>query len=189
MLCKAYRLEKGLKHAQVAAAIGIAVTTYGNVESGPWKVISRARAERLATLYQLGDEFRANLLGAWERCPLSRYGEKRRAAWERMRVRRSKLKHYDRMKLSLVEAVSLVLSHVHGRSPCTCMFGGGTEYDATRNCEFCEALESLGIPADLDAPRLYERLARMAEELEIKLQIGSKHDHRTKTPRSSPDQG
>jgi hypothetical protein len=174
VLCKTLReaaSPRKLKHREVAAAIGIKTSTYGNVETSPYKVLGRDRVERLAELFGLEGAERAAFIAVWERCPLSPWGLRRRAHFERQRARRSISRHYPRLKLALIETLSLLLGVAQGRSLCTCLFGGGTVYDTRRNCEFCEAVEALGIPPNLDETRLYERLAMLAEELESKLNL------------------
>src|SRR5678809_1356084 len=89
-LCRQLRLEHGLKQREVAAVAGVAATTYGNVESSAYKVISRPRAERIASHYKLPSAQREEFLDAWERCPLSEYGERRRAMWGRRNALRAK---------------------------------------------------------------------------------------------------
>src|ERR1051325_9940880 len=51
-MCRALRVQKGLKQREVAVAMGIKLSTYGNVESSRWKVVNRARAARLRAFYR-----------------------------------------------------------------------------------------------------------------------------------------
>lgn len=170
-LCRALRVAANLKQRQVAEAIGIAASTYANLESSPWKVIQRSRMERLAELYQLGPDNRARLVAAWEATPLSPFGERNRARWEKRRQQRSKLKHYDRMRLSLVECLVALVDGARGRSLCTCQFGGGTPDDPARSCVICEALENAGlVDGWTDPDNMLKELYKLQEQLESQIQ-------------------
>ncbi len=125
---------------------GVAATTYGNVESSAYKVISRPRAERIASHYKLPSAQREEFLDAWERCPLSEYGERRRAMWGRRNALRAKVKHLDVVLAAFLEYISLTIPYLPEGAQCRCEFGGGTAWDPTRNCDLCVALEAVGIP-------------------------------------------
>ncbi|HMG12898.1 MAG TPA: helix-turn-helix domain-containing protein [Gemmatimonadaceae bacterium] len=168
-LCRQLRLEHGLKQREVAAVAGVAATTYGNVESSAFKVISRPRAERIANHYKLSPAQQTEFLAAWERCPLSAYGERRREGWARRDAVRAKLKQRDVMHMAFLEFIAYSIPHLPPSAQCRCEFGGGTSWDPTRNCDMCYALEAVGIPEGWEGPRrTMKRLSEIVTTLDLK---------------------
>lgn len=159
-MCRDLRIEKGLKQREVASAIEIKPATYGNLESSRFKVIRRSKAEMLADFYCLDSERRRTLLDAWDRCPLSPYGEKQRESWARRNALRSKAKNHDGIRRALVDLLGIHLMALPDDQLCSCEFGSPT-------CPLCTALERLGLdpytPADRD--RLLSKLWRLQEQL------------------------
>jgi transcriptional regulator with XRE-family HTH domain len=145
-LCRALRVERHLKQREVAAAIGIAVSTCGNLESSQFKTIRRERAESLADFYKLTGARRAAFLDAWDRCPVNPITEQLRKKWDRHHTTRARLKHLDVMHAAFLEYISLTIPYLPDGAQCRCEFGGGTAWDPTRNCDLCVALEAVGIP-------------------------------------------
>lgn len=170
-MCRTLRVACGLKQRQVAEAIGVKPTTYANLESSPWKVVQRSRVERLAELFQLTPDVREALLAAWEATPLSPFGERNRERWAKRRLQRSKAKHYDRVRLSLVECLVLLVDGAGAKSLCTCWFGGGTADDPSRSCVICEALENAGlVDGWTDPAKMLDQLYKIQEQLESQIQ-------------------
>lgn len=159
IMCRELRVGKVLKQREVASAIGVKLSTYGNIESSHWKVVSRAKASKLIEFYALPPDRAAALLDAWDRCPLSPHGEKRRETWQKINAGRSKAKNHDRLKLALVELLGLHLMAVPDADVCACDFGAV--------CGVCKALEALGIapftPADRD--KILTQLVKIQEKL------------------------
>lgn len=166
-LCRSYRVERGLKQRQIAEVAGVKLSTYGNVESSPWKVMRRDRAERLVRYYGMSPAQTAEFLSAWERCPLSTYGEKQREYWQKRHALRSKTKNYDRMRLALVEVLTALVPLLPDKDViCNCTFGGGSPSDPNRSCEVCWALESLGLIDGWQGDTTMDRLLKLQVELE-----------------------
>lgn len=159
ILCRTLRIQKGLKQREVAAAIGVKNSTYGNVESSQWKVINRDRAAKLIGLYALPPDRAAELLAAWDRCPISPGGQQRKQFWAKRNELRSKAKNHDPLKLALVELLGLHLMAVPDAEICACDFG--------TVCGVCSALARLGLgpftPADRD--RILEQLVKIREKI------------------------
>jgi len=164
------RVKKGLRQRQVAQLIGIAPSTYANLESSPNRVIREDRAELLAKVHGLCEAERMALMDAWRRAPLSEYALRQRDRWAARNKLRSKARNYDRMQLALVELLGLFIGFVpKPGSYCNCAFGGGTAEDPTRSCELCSALEALGFLGGFsDKDELVMRLSKMQDELEAK---------------------
>lgn len=158
-LCRQLRTEKRLKQREVAEKIGIAASTYGNVESSPYKVVGLDKVERLINFYDIrGSQLAADLRSSWERVPLSPYGEKQRKGWERRNRMRSKAKHHDRLMVSLVEVIGAFLPHIPDREVCACSFGAPA-------CELCAALENLGLDGFASKDKTLDQLAKLADKL------------------------
>lgn len=159
-MCKELRAVAGLKHREVAAAIGCAVSTYGNVESSPYKVISRGKAAKLIELYRLSPERTAELLTKWDACPLSPFGQKRAKYWEKRNKLRNKAKNHDPLKFALAECIGIILMDRADDQVCECLDG--------ERCTVCYALERIGAtspftPADRD--KILAQLAKIREDL------------------------
>jgi len=166
ILARELRVKNGLKQREVAEKIGIKLSTYGNVESSPWKVIRRERAQKLCEVYNLNEMDSANVMAMWELCPLSPEGQKNKAHWQRKNRIRSKAKNHDRVAASLIEMCSLAIELSAQGEVCNCGFGGVTEADPTRSCEFCTAMEALGLPPFTTDAAAIDALAGAAAKLE-----------------------
>lgn len=158
-MCRTLRIQKGLKQREVAEAIGVKGSTYGNVESSQWKVINRDRAAKLIGLYGLDPQRAALLLSAWDRCPISPGGEKRREFWKKRNELRSKARNHDPLKLALVELLGLHLMAVPDAEVCACDFG--------QVCGVCNALERVGLPpfTPADRDKIMTQLVKIREKL------------------------
>lgn len=166
-ICRELRVAKSLKHRDISIVIGVAVSTYSNVESAPHVIVRRDRALKLADFHGLVDEPRARFLAAYDALPLSEFGIKQRERWSKMNVRRSKARHHDALQLSLVEMISLSLSVAPDPDTlCACDFVGGTIDDPTRPCELCAALDALGLPMFTTKERAIDDLAKLSVKLE-----------------------
>lgn len=143
--CRNLRIERGLKQREVASAIGIKLSTYGNMESSRFKVISERRAEQLSGFYGIGKEDHDKMMDASRNCPLSPGGEIRRATWKKRNTQRSKAKGHDALKLALVNLLGAHMMALPDSDLCSCEFGGAV-------CPTCAALESVGLPPFAAAP-------------------------------------
>lgn len=175
VMCKQLRLVARLKHREVAAALGVAVSTYGNVESSSWKVINRQRATKLIELYSLPPDRAAALLAAWDACPLSPFGEKRKKYWEKRNALRNKARNHDKLKFGLVECLGIILMQNPDDQVCTCDFGGPS-------CSVCYSLEAVGAdspftPADRD--KILAQLSKIRNDLMQRQATPSAHDTKT----------
>lgn len=159
-MCRALRIEKGLKQRQLMPVIGVALSTVGALETSRWKVISRDRAEKLATFYNLDADRTSSFLEAWDAAPLSPHGEKRHEYWKKRNALKSKAKNHDALKISLVRLLGLHLMSVPDDQVCACDFGAPL-------CDVCRALERVGIepftPADRD--KILARLVAIQESM------------------------
>lgn len=155
-ICRNMRLAKGYRQREVAAAIGIELSSYSNVESSRWRTIGIRRVERLIGFYGLNADQAARVMTAWEICPLSPDGEKRVEMLRQRREYRAKARGHDPLKLALVELLGAHLMALPDAELCTCEFGGPP-------CATCNALERLALPAFTPADRglILEALGRM----------------------------
>lgn len=162
-MCRELRVKKRLKQREVAHAIGVKLSTYGNTESSPHKVIGLDKVHRMIDLYGLTGNQAKSLIDAWERVPLSQYSSKLKKNWERRNLLRSKAKHYDRMMRSLAEVLGLALQPLadfyKGRV-CSCAF------DREEPCEVCMALENLGLDRFTTIEVAQDQIAKLQNKLE-----------------------
>src|SRR5882762_8687714 len=168
IMSRSYRIEKAMKQREVAQAIGVKLSTYGNVESASHRVISAERAQRLAATFQLEGEKRAEFLSAWERTPLSEYSLKQREYWKKSNSLRSKSKGYDRIFQAMTDLVALTVTAAEqpaGWALCACGLDGKLEGDPSRSCEMCEALFALGLPAFTTGDAVMSQLAELQDKI------------------------
>lgn len=177
-MCRELRVAARLKQREVAARVGIAASTYGNLESNPHKTIRRERAERIGRLYELDDAMQAQLMAAWDAQPVSEYSQKQRDSWAVRNAARSKAKNHDRLKLSLLEVTMLLIATVDGAAidPGTlCACGGPREPSSDmfdepdssgqQPCELCDALKLLGLTGWTNLQDVTDRLAAVQEKM------------------------
>lgn len=164
VMCRQFRVAKGLKQREVAAFLGIKPATYGNVECSPHKVIRRRKAEALCDFYQLPPDIAAEFLQAWDDTPLSEYGERNKEVWEKRNRMRSKAKHHDRLFVSLVEVLGAFLPAIPD-PVCSCEDDFGSE---PRRCQVCDALYNLGLNTYTSKEKTLAELARLEDKLASK---------------------
>lgn len=173
-MCRELRFAARLKQREVAARVGIAASTYGNLESNPHKTIRRERAERIGKAFGLDEAMQAQLMAAWEAQPVTEYSLRQRESWAVKNAARSKVKGYDRMKLSLLEVTTLLISMVaEPNSLCAC--GGPKEPSSDmfdepdssgqQPCELCDALKLLGLTGWTNLQDVTDRLAAVQEKM------------------------
>lgn len=177
-MCRELRIANRFKQREVAALIGVAISTYGNVESNPHKTIRRERAERIGRLYELDDAMQAHLMAAWEAQPVTEYSQKQRESWAVRNATRSKAKNHDRLKLSLLEVTMLLIATVDGaaidpgtlcacgipKEPSSDMFDE-PDSSGQRPCELCDALKLLGLTGWTNLQDVTDRLAAVQEKM------------------------
>lgn len=158
--CRELRVANHLKQREVAAVIETALSTVGNLECSPYKVINRNRAEKLAKYYKLSASERAAFLAAWEACPLSPDGENRKEYWNKRNALRSKAKNHDPNQCALVECLGIILMDRDDASMCECA--------PDKKCTVCYALERVGAPSPYtpaDRDKILAQLLKKHEAL------------------------
>ena len=170
-MCKELRDANHLKQREVANAVRLKLSSYGNVESNNHKTMSLDRVHRLAKFYQLDAAATAELVAAWEELPISEYSAKQAKTYEQRKEFKNKAKMFDRMKVSLVEVCTmLVTSAIDPGTLCTCpeidMFADESDRDdPLASCELCTALQLLGLTGFTDVDDTVLKLARVQEGL------------------------
>jgi transcriptional regulator with XRE-family HTH domain len=160
-LCRDLRIAHGLKQREVASGIGISPGAYGNLESSPFKVVRKDKAKKIAELYRLDVKASSDLMAAWERCPLSEGGEKRRAIWQQKNAQRSKAKRHDALEVALCEMLGVHIGAMDEDKICVCEFAGDP-------CEVCAALGVLGLDPYSTRDNAITQLAKLQEKLVAK---------------------
>src|SRR3990172_1111770 len=126
-LCRDLRMSRGLKLREVASAIGIAVSTYGNVEASRHRVISDGRVEKLADFFKLDGAERVRFVTAAAALPLSEYTVDQREKWAKRNELRSKSHRF----VLMFEALdNLVCMHAASGDQCTCTPETPADFDA-----------------------------------------------------------
>jgi transcriptional regulator with XRE-family HTH domain len=167
IMCRTFRMAKGLKQREVAAAGGVKLATYGNVESASHRVIGEARAALISQFLAPDPDQVMAMMEAWKRTPLSEYSEKRRATWTKRNALRSKSKGYDRIFQAMADLLAVTLTVARPDVPlCACGLDGKLEGDPTRSCEMCEALFALGLPAFTTGDAVMAQLAELQDKMD-----------------------
>lgn len=164
------RVDSRLKQRQVAAAIGVASSSYANAEANNHKTLSLPRVHALADLHKVSDGIRADLVAAWEALPASQYNQRQARTWEARKLIRSKVRAHDALKAALVELVALLLGSVPDPAAlCSCeppdLFAEEPTTPPER-CELCNALFLLGAGSWTNLPDVIARLAKVQEGME-----------------------
>lgn len=159
-LCRENRMRTRFKQREIAEKIGIKTSTYGNVESSPFRIIREDRADALGALFGLSEADHNRFMAAFRKLPLSEYGEKQRDVWKRKNAQRNRAKLCLRVQIALVEVLSMLLASVPDPgSLCSCSF------ERADTCEICAALEVLGLPPYTTVERAAAQLERLATKL------------------------
>jgi transcriptional regulator with XRE-family HTH domain len=168
-----------MTQASLAAAIGVAPSTYGNVESSNYVIIREDRALALARYFGLDDIATSEFIAAWKELPVSDYAKSLRKSWAKKSELRGKVKAHDRMALCLTEIISLLFSVTGDPGTlCICEFDAGAfdtgpgtgkhPSDPTRPCELCYALQALGLEGWTFTEDVTAKLMALQEKLERK---------------------
>ena len=110
------------------------------------------------SLYQLPPTGASALLEAWDRCPLSPYGERQRQKWDKRNVMRSKSKMYDVLRVCLTEVLGVHIGAMDDDKICVC--------DFDNVCEVCASLEALGLDRYSTRDHAITQLAALQGKLE-----------------------
>lgn len=149
-MARQLRITHGLKQREVATAIGVQPSTYGNLESSPYKIIRRERVDDMARLYKLDKDQYSELIAAWDRAPISDYSAKQRKGWEKRNEARSKGKQLEIVKLALCDVIDWLASSAAVGEPveaaCDCRPPDPFMDEDGRTCELCLAMHALGFP-------------------------------------------
>lgn len=161
------RKSLGLTQAQVAAALELAPSSYGNAENFAHKTMSEHRVKRLARMFRLDDAGSAELVALWREMPASEYAQRNAEKWSEQNSRRSKARMYDKLKISLVEMVSLCIGVAPDSDTlCICETAGDPDFGTGEPCELCTALELLELPRWTNRHEVIEQLAALQEKLQ-----------------------
>lgn len=161
--CRELRQRRGLKLRQVAEAIGLSTSTYGNIESSGFRVVGRDRANLIANFHRLDDADRESLLALWEATPLSKFAEGRKEKWREQNERRSAARMLPKMRIALCELAGVHVGAVPEDQICACVH----EFAEDSVCEVCTSLELLGLDRfSGDRARTINQLAALQDKLE-----------------------
>lgn len=170
-LCRELRIEKHLKYREVASGIGIATTSYGNIESSPWRVVGEDRAKAIADFYQLDPDRRAVFMQAWSETPISKFSVERAEKWRVQNARKSAAKRLPKLELAALNLLGFAVQFVPDAELCRCGFDGKVE-GGERSCEVCEALLALGLDTFSTREKLVEGILKLHAKLEAAPAVG-----------------
>jgi transcriptional regulator with XRE-family HTH domain len=156
VIARQLRVKNGKKQREVAEAIGVRPSTYGNLESSPFKIIRRERVDELSRFYRLDQAQHSELVAAWERAPISEYSQKKREGWARQNEARSKGKRLDMVQTALCDLLDAIASSAAAGEPCpsacSCVAPDAFVDEPGRTCELCSAFHALGFPDGFVSP-------------------------------------
>lgn len=159
------RVSRNLRQRDVASAIGVTPSTYGNIESNNHKTIRLDRVLRLAAFYSLDNEQAKLLVDAWQALPVSEYSKRQTDANTKRNAYRSKAKSHDRMKMALLEVTTLLVTAAADPDTlCACAETDSSDMFADREpCELCGALQLLGLSGWTSQDDVIAKLAKIQE--------------------------
>jgi len=146
-IVKNLRLKQRRKHREVAEAIGVATSTYSNVESSEVRRIGRAKAELMADFYKLPPAQRERFMAAYDAQKDSDWNTQRKERIETGRRRR--LTEHGKIRAALRDLIALVVASVDDAGQlciCTSSDAFSSEVSGDAACELCNALRMLGLP-------------------------------------------
>jgi transcriptional regulator with XRE-family HTH domain len=152
------RVKNRYRQREVAAAIGIAGSSYGNLESLNRITCRIDKIERLALFYQLDDAQTAELIAAYRELPVDAFQKRKLERLNEIRSKASKSRRFDGVRQSLINMFGLLLvTAPDPDSLCIC------EPGRAETCEVCEALSELGLDPWVDAATTTAQLAALQE--------------------------
>jgi transcriptional regulator with XRE-family HTH domain len=170
------RVAAGKKQREVAAAVGMAESSYANAESANHKRIRLGKVHKLAKFYGLDDAATLELVAGWEALPESQYNRNMAKPWADRNARRAKLKNYDKLKDAAIGMFAMFVAalDMHGHDPgelCSCggpqegdMFAE-TEDSSGLSCDLCGPLKLFGLAGWTNLEDVTSKLAALQEEL------------------------
>lgn len=158
-ICRNLRKGRGLRLRQVAEILGVALSTYGNVESSKYRIVGESKASALATFYRLPAPDRDRLMAAWSATPLSPFSEKRQERFEKLKQSRKLAKLVPALKLSLCEVLGMHIGLMDDDKICVCDFGG-------EPCEVCKGLTTLELDTFSTKDHALLQLTKLQDKLE-----------------------
>lgn len=166
-MCRDMRVAHNLRQREVADAIGVKVSSYGNVESNNHKTIAIDRVKKLASFYTLDEAATAALIAAWEELPASEYSQKQTKSYAERNARRSKARNHDRLKVALLEMTTIHIAAAASPDElCTCARDDFfTPSEETEACEVCNALQLLGLSGYTNRDEVIAELAKLQEAM------------------------
>lgn len=188
VMARSLRIEARLKQREVATFIGVQPSTYGNLESSPFKIIRLERVHDLSRLYKLDASRHAALVAAWEAAPISEYSKKQREGWSKRNEVRAKGKQLDRVKLALCDVLDGIgLAAVMGapyEARCHCIQPDPMLEVEGSTCDLCLAFHALGFPDGWVSGQVaIDRIAEISPEAPNQRPVVPNTPH---VPRSTP---
>lgn len=167
ILARQLRVRAGLRQRQVAAAMAITPSSYGNLESSQWKTVRRERVDAMSRLYRLDANQHAALVAAWERAPVSEYSQKQRSTWDKRNETRSRSKRLEIVTTVLCDILdSAAMASKYGypiQTGCQCQAADDFIGVEATTCDLCRAFHALGFPDGwVDADIALDRIAKIS---------------------------
>lgn len=158
VMARRLRMKHDLRQKQVAEAMAITPSTYGNLECSSFKTVRRERVDAMSRLYNLDAAEHAELVAAWERAPISEYSQRQKEGWDKRNAMRSKGKKLEEVKLVLCDLLDGIAFHgQHGGAyPVVCSCKPPDEFvgEDGYTCDLCRAFHALGFPDGYVSPQV-----------------------------------
>lgn len=134
------RVAGRYRQREIAEAIGIAQSSYGNLESLNRITCRVDKVERLALFYGLPQDKANELIAAYRELPRDAFQQRKLDKLNAARAARSKSKQFDGMRKALVDMLGLLIAVAPDpETLCAC------EPGSDDRCEVCFALAELGL--------------------------------------------
>lgn len=164
VMARRLRVRHDLRQRQVAEAMAITASTYGNLESSSFKNVRRERVDAMSRLYKLDAAEHAELVAAWERSPVSEYSLRQKEGWSKRNAMRSKGKKLEEVTAVLCDLLDGICVSGEGFPPkCVCRLPNKAIEDEGWVCDLCRAFHALGYPDGWVSPQIAaERIAEVS---------------------------
>lgn len=156
-------MSSHLRQRQVADAIGVKPSTYGNIESSNHKVVRRERVVDLAKFYELDAGDSERLLAAWEQLPASEFNLRQAGRRRERSAFRVNAREAPKLRLALVEVLGVLLGVTD--DPCACVPASEVAGDPRPPCEVCSALHVLGLSSWTSRDVVAEQLSALQDSM------------------------
>lgn len=147
-MLKALREERGYTQKGFGEMFGVAISTIGNIECYPHRVIRRDKLERGLARLNVSATLREKILAAYDVAPISEFAQKRRERFAKQREQRNKARSSDGLRDALAQILTRL---AYEGVACDCesaraaLLANEAPNAAAYRCELCVGMIAIGV--------------------------------------------